>query len=118
MDLKISEMMEMQEELYQANKDHWETICPSNGKNKLLWMIEEIGEVASIIKKKSEDEIMHDETIREAFIEELADVLMYYNDVLRCYKVSSKDISKAYKNKHQRNLQRQFVKEHEIYLKK
>ncbi|WP_041138706.1 MazG nucleotide pyrophosphohydrolase domain-containing protein [Beduini massiliensis] len=118
MDLKISEMMAMQEELYQANKEDWSPIIPSVGKSKLLWMIEEVGEVISIIKKKSEDDIMNNPTVREAFVEEMADVLMYYQDVLRCYQVSSEEISNAYMKKHRHNLERHFKQEHAAYLKK
>lgn len=117
-DLKISEMMTMQEELYQANKEDWSPIVPATGKSKLLWMIEEVGEVISIIKKKSEEDIMNDPIVREAFIEEMADVMMYYQDVLRCYQVSSEEISNVYMKKHQRNLERHFKQEHDSYLKK
>ncbi len=118
MDLKISEMMTMQEELYQANKEDWSPIVPATGKSKLLWMIEEVGEVISIIKKKSEEDIMNDPIVREAFVEEMADVMMYYQDVLRCYQVSSEEISNVYMKKHQRNLERHFKQEHASYLKK
>lgn len=118
MDLKISEIMAMQEDLYQANKENWSPIIPATGKSKLLWMMEEVGEVISIIKKKSEDEIMNDPIVREAFIEEMADVLMYYTDVLRCYQVSSEEFSNVYRKKHQHNLERHFKLEYKKYLKK
>lgn len=117
-DLKISEMMALQEELYQVNKDNWSPIVPSTGKSKLLWMIEEVGEVISIIKKKSEEDIMNDPIVREAFVEEMADVMMYYQDVLRCYQVNSEEFSNVYMKKHQRNLERHFKQEHASYLKK
>ncbi len=48
----IGEMQEMQDELQEKYKDKWEPICAETGKNKLLWMIGEIGEVIDIIKKK------------------------------------------------------------------
>ena len=39
-------------------------------------------------------------------IEELADVLMYYNDILLCYDISSEELKTAYKEKFERNMKR------------
>lgn len=50
-DFSINEMQEMQRNLQDKYKDKWEPICPETGKNKLLWMIGEIGEVIDIVKK-------------------------------------------------------------------
>ena len=50
-DFSINEMLEMQRALQEKYKDIWEGISPEVGKNKLLWMIGEIGEVIDIIKK-------------------------------------------------------------------
>lgn len=50
-DFGINEMQEMQKRLQNKYKNIWEPITPENGKNKLLWMIGEIGEVIDIIKK-------------------------------------------------------------------
>ena len=47
----INEMRSMQIALQEKYKDKWEKISPETGKNKLLWMIGEIGEVIDIIKK-------------------------------------------------------------------
>ena len=44
-------------------------------------MIGEIGEVIDIIKKHGGEKASQDAELREHLIEELADVLMYYNDV-------------------------------------
>ena len=32
-------------------EDKWEPICPTNDKEKILWMIGELGEVIDIVKK-------------------------------------------------------------------
>ena len=53
-DFNINEMLEMQRILQDKYKDKWEKICPEVGKNKLLWMIGEIGEVIDIIKKNGD----------------------------------------------------------------
>ena len=84
-DFSINEMLEMQEALQGQYKDLWEGISPEIGKNKLLWMIGEIGEVVDIVKKHGGDAASQDQELRAHLVEELADVLMYYNDVLLCY---------------------------------
>ena len=50
-DFTIHEMQEMQKALQDKYKDQWEPVSPETGKNKLLWMIGEIGEVIDIVKK-------------------------------------------------------------------
>ena len=78
----INEMQSMQKELQDKYKERWERICPETGKNKFLWMIGEIGEVIDIIKKNGDKSTVADSSVREHHIEEMADVLMYYNDVM------------------------------------
>ncbi|MFQ9393182.1 MAG: hypothetical protein ACLR2E_01855 [Lachnospiraceae bacterium] len=50
-DFGINEMLEMQKALQEKYKDKWEGISPEIGKNKLLWMVGEIGEVIDVIKR-------------------------------------------------------------------
>ncbi len=68
-DLKLSEIMSMQKELQEKYKGKWTPLSIENGRNCLLWMIEEMGEVISIIKKRGENDIMNDVTVRAAFVE-------------------------------------------------
>ena len=42
-DFGVNEMQKMQKELQEKCKDKWEPIDSETGKNKLLWMIGEIG---------------------------------------------------------------------------
>lgn len=102
----INEMLEMQRELQEKYKDKWEPICTQTGQNKLLWMIGEIGEVIDIVKKSGGVQAPTDAELRARLIEELADVLMYYNDVLLCYGITSEELKKAYTDKFQTNLNR------------
>ena len=51
-DLKISELKEMQLKLFEINKEKWNDMEPNAAKNHILYMVEEIGECISIIKKK------------------------------------------------------------------
>ena len=105
-DFSINEMLAMQLTLQEKYKDKWESISPEAGKHKLLWMIGEIGEVIDIIKKNGETKTLEDKELRHHLIEELADVLMYYNDVLLCYGISDDELKEAYSAKFEKNMSR------------
>lgn len=105
-DFNIGEMQEMQKALQDKYKHKWEPICPEIGQNKLLWMIGEIGEVIDIVKKHGGEKACTDEKLRRDLIEEMADVLMYYNDVMLCYGISSDELKEAYTEKFKKNLSR------------
>lgn len=102
----INEMLEMQRILQDKYKDKWEAICPENGKNKLLWMIGEIGEVIDIVKKNGGTKASTDEKLRKDLVEEMADVLMFYNDVMLCYGITSDELKDVYKQKFETNMKR------------
>lgn len=102
----IKEMQEMQKELQDKYKDKWEPICPEIGQNKLLWMIGEIGEVIDIVKKNGGRKASEDENLRKDLVEEMADVLMYFNDVMMCYGIAEEELKNAYINKFKRNMKR------------
>ena len=102
----MSEMQEMQKALQEKYKHKWEPICPEIGQNKLLWMIGEIGEVIDIVKKNGGEKACTDEEIRKDLVEEMADVLMYFNDVMLCYGISEEELKKAYVEKFKRNMTR------------
>ena len=102
----INEMQSMQKELQDKYKEKWERICPETGKNKLLWMIGEIGEVIDIIKKNGDKSAVADSSVREHLIEEMADVLMYYNDVMLCYGITEDELKQDYIEKFQKNMKR------------
>lgn len=105
-DFGINEMLQMQRELQEKYKNNWEPISPEIGKNKLLWMIGEVGEVIDIIKKHGTQSLCQDSMLRENLIEELADVLMYYNDVLLCFGVSAEELKASYIRKFKTNMKR------------
>ena len=105
-DFSINEMLEMQRTLQEKYKDKWEGISPEVGKNKLLWMIGEVGEVIDIVKKTGYKETGMNEEDRHNLVEELADVLMYYNDVLLCYGISAEELKETYTSKFQKNMKR------------
>lgn len=105
-DFGINEMQEMQKALQEKYKDKWEGISPEIGKNKLLWMIGEIGEVIDIVKQNGGTKASTDASLRKDLVEELADVLMYYNDVLLCYGISAGELKKIYTEKFEKNMKR------------
>ena len=102
----MSEMQEMQKTLQEKYKHTWESICPETGQNKLLWMIGEIGEVIDIVKKHGGTKASTDEKLREDLVEEMADVLMYYNDVMLCYGITAEELKQAYTEKFEKNMKR------------
>ncbi len=112
MDLSISQMIQMQKALFEVHKEKWSPMEPEYGRDSVLYMIEEIGEVIAILKKRGNSNVVHNESIRKAFLEEMADVLMYYNDVLLRFQVTPEEISEAYLRKHEKNMQRNFNQEY------
>ncbi len=112
MDLSISQLMDLQRQQYEHHKDRWNPREPEFGRDHILYMIEEIGEVVAILKKKSTDDVLEDPVVRAAFLEEMSDILMYYMDVLMCFHASPEEISDAFRNKAQRNMGRDYQKEY------
>ena len=102
----MNEILEMQRALQEKYKHKWEPICPETGKNKLLWMIGEIGEVADIVKKHGHEKAISDPQLRHDLVEEMADVLMYYGDVMLCYGITPEELKASYEAKFQRNMRR------------
>ena len=105
-DFTVNEMQAMQQALQAKYKDKWEPICPEIGQNKLLWMIGEIGEVIDIVKKHGGEKASSDRDLRRELVEELADVLMYYNDVLLCYGISAEELKNSYMEKFEKDMKR------------
>ena len=105
-DMTLGEMLAMQQQLQEKYKGKWESIGPATGKNKLLWMVGEVGEVAEIIKKNGHERIMEQGPIRAHFVEEMADVLMYYGDIMNCFSITPEELKASYTEKFQRNMER------------
>lgn len=104
--LGLDEMQAIQKQLQEKHKDLWGGLSPRKGRDQLLWMMIEAGEAADIIKKQGDTPILEDSETRQHFIEEMCDVLMYFNDVLLCYSVTPEELETVYRNKHKRNMER------------
>ena len=110
-DLTISEMKKMQLELYEVNKEKWNDMKPEDATKHILYMIEEIGECISIIKKKGIKSIMENINVRNRFLEEITDVQNYYIEVLNRLNITPDEFSNAYIEKHEINIKRDFEKD-------
>ena len=54
---------------------------------------------------------MNDEKIRNRFIEELSDVLMYYIEVMNRLDISAEEFTQIYLEKYHKNLNRNYEEE-------
>ena len=102
----FEEMQAIQRELQEKYKHKWSPLSPEIGKDQLLWLLIELGEVADVIKKSGNQKILEDREVRTHFIEELCDVLMYFNDVMLCYNISIDELKEVYLQKHKKNMER------------
>lgn len=105
-DLTVGEMQQMQRELQSLYLEKWGGLSPEKAKEKMLWMHGELGEASDLIKKRGSAAIMEDPQVRSRFVEELCDVLMYYNDILLCFDVTPEELRSAYVEKYTSNLRR------------
>jgi NTP pyrophosphatase (non-canonical NTP hydrolase) len=106
MALDMNGMREMQQTLQARYAGWWEPIDPEHGKNKILWMLAELGEAIQVVKRHPVEEIAQPGDVRHDFVEEMADVLMYFNDILLCYGITPEEFEDVYRAKHARNMTR------------
>jgi len=109
--MDLEEMQSIQRELQKKYEAKWGDLSPQKGKDQLLWMLAEAGEMADVIKKQGSDSIMEDAQVRSHFVEEMCDVMMYWNDVALCFAITPEEIAAAYRSKHRKNMSRWSVKE-------
>jgi NTP pyrophosphatase (non-canonical NTP hydrolase) len=95
-EIKISEMLKRQYELWKKHKNTWSPMKPEFARNSILWMMEEMGEVIALIKKRGEKDIENDTGLKETFTEELVDIFMYFLDILNKYGINGEEFSKAF----------------------
>ena len=105
-ELSFERMQEMQKKLQARYAGVWHELCPEYGRSSLLWMLGEATECSDIIKKEGDRAIMENAETRRHFVEELADVMMYFNDLMLCYGVTPDELKTEYLKKHERNMNR------------
>ena len=64
----------------------------------LLWMMDEAGEVGDVIRKQG----LEEPEVRRHFVEEMCDVMMYFNNLMNCFGISSDELAEQYRAKHRR----------------
>lgn len=57
-------------------------------------------------KKHGAVNALTQEELRKDLVEEMADVLMYYNDVMLCYGITADELKQAYTGKFEKNMKR------------
>ena len=116
MDGKISQFLKMQHDL--AVEKGWiDGRTPENAPFSILWSIDELGEAIAIIKKKGADGIMNNESVREHFVEEIADTFMYLFDMMESYGITADEFTGAYVRKYERNMGRSWHENDAMYEK-
>ena len=110
-DLRVSDMLALQD-LQQQRHPEWGGLGPEIGMSKLLWLVGEMGEVIDVIKKVPAHDLAAHGTPRARLTEELAEVAMYFHDVLNCYGITAEEFSTVYYQKVRKNLTRDYGKEH------
>lgn len=115
-DGKIGDFLRMQH-LLAVEKGWIDNRVPEKGHMSLLWSIDEIGEVIAIIKKKGAAAIMENESVRAHFTEEIADVFMYFFDMMECYGITAEEFTAAYCAKFRRNMGRDWRENDALYEK-
>lgn len=58
------------------------------------------------LRKNGDKKAIEDSAVRQQLVEEMADVLMYYNDVLLCYGIREQELKKTYIAKFEKNMTR------------
>ena len=104
--LTFEKMQEMQKIMHEKHKGKWTGLSPETAMEKLLWLYGEVGEACDIIKKQGVSAVNDGGEARARFVEEMIDVLMYFNDIMICFNVSPQELAKAYEDKFNYNLKR------------
>ena len=102
----FEDMQAIQKELQNKYREQWGDLTPDKGANYLLWMVVEAGEAADIVKKEGSQKILENPETRRHFVEELCDVMMYFNDLMLIYGIQPQELETVYKEKHRRNMAR------------
>ena len=112
--MEFADFLKMQHDLAVEKGWIWDR-TPEGGPFSLLWSMDELGEAISIIKKKGSYGIMENPAVREHFIEEIADHLMYVIDMMECYSITAEEFETAYVKKFERNMGRSWSENRAMY---
>lgn len=102
----VEQMHYLQKQMHEKHKNKWQPNTLATGQDKLMWMLGEVGEVIDILKNATPETIVQTPELRAHFVEEMVDVLMYYNDVLLSFGISPQELEDAYRQKVDKNMTR------------
>ena len=105
-DLSMRDMQEMQRRLQEKYQEKWGGLYPEKFHTMMLYLFAEAGEAVDVVKKNGHASILQNPDARNHFIEEMAYVLMYFNDVLLCYDITPEEFAAVYHKKHDTNMGR------------
>lgn len=105
-EFSFGEILRLQRKLEDKYEEDWGALTPEMGKEKLLYLYGELGEVCDVIKKNGLQKVMSDETVRAHLLEETADCLMYLADFMLCYGITEDEIGEAFRKKLEINMNR------------
>lgn len=110
-DLHVSDMLAIQA-IQQTRHPEWGGLAPDKTPKSLLWLTGELGEVIDVIKKNDPARLLESSIPRTRFVEEMADVAMYFHDVLISLNVTAEEFSNTYFQKFIKNQKRNYTQEH------
>lgn len=102
----FEEILSLQRKLEDKYEEDWGKLTPEMGKEKLLYLYGELGEVGDVIKKNGCDKVLAAGPIRDHLLEETADCLMYLADFMLCYHISADELGEAFRKKLEINMNR------------
>ena len=84
-------------------RDKIPELIESDGRKCVTHILSEKEYIAAL-ETKLDEEV--EEYQVDKNLEEMADVLMYYNDVLLCYGISAEELKQSYSEKYKKNMER------------
>ena len=110
-DIRMGEMMEMRRDALEKRPE-WPRFIPSEAKHNLLWMIEEVGELAAILRKFGDLYIICNQKMRQHYVEEVVDVFFFLLNSMLCLGIDADEFTEAFRRKHERNMRRDYNAEY------
>ena len=84
-------------------RDKIPEIIKNDGKTPIIEILSNEDYLKELDKKLNEEVVEYQ---ADKSIEEMADVLMYYNDVMLCYGITADELKQAYSRKFEKNMKR------------
>ena len=113
--IDIADMLQLQRQLL-AEHQEWPPHTPENSSYHLLGAVEELGEVAAILRKVGVDAIMTDGSVRREYVGELTDIFAFLINNMLCLGITAEELASAFWRKHHTNLWRDYNAERTAWI--